>query len=237
MSAVFLLNSTFGFIMGAPLTTLTEKPIQHSTFSFGGDDTKLGKSGLFGTVVEWDLNAKEDCFKANIVFFVKKAFELLDGLRIGNCCFGTSGFQGRWEECEMYQTGLERNRTARERIVAAFGGEVPCRSFRVVNLQDQNFRDYLRLDDAYFNRGESIIQGEDPAGRKFAVMRLVDAAGQVRIATIHQRYRETCIPRGSMWTTNFYGGSEMVPPNTDAAVEFIQKICARRHELTLAPKP
>jgi hypothetical protein len=228
--------------MRTPLTSLTEKPVQYNTFSFGGDDTTLGKSGLFGTIVEWDLNAKDDCFKANFVFFVKKAFNFLDAIGPGTCFFGIDGFQGKLKECEMYQTGLDRNQKARERIIAAFGGEAICRSFRVVHLQDRDFTDYLKLGDGYFNRGESIVQGEDPAGRKFAAMRLVDTAGRVRIATIHQRYRETCIipysgAGGSMWTTNFHDGREMVRPATDDAVEFIQRIRDRQHELTLAPKP
>jgi hypothetical protein len=229
--------------MGVPLTTLTQQPVRYDTFHFGGDDTSLGRSGFFGTIAQWDLNAQDDCFKANFVFFIKKAFAFLDQIGIGTCFFGFEGFTGKIEDCQLYQTGPDRNRQARERIVTALGGEVACRSFRVVRLHSGDFTHYLKLGDGYFDRGESTVQGEDPAGRKFIAMRLADRAGRVAIATIHQRYRETTILSyghgdGSMWTTNFNGGIEHVQPDTNHSVEFIQKVLGHRHELfTLAPKP
>jgi hypothetical protein len=108
--------------MGVPLTTLTQKPVQYNTFSFGGDDRRLGKFGLFGTIVEWDLNERNDTFKTNMVFFVKIAFAFLDSIGLGTCCFGISGFEGKLKESEYYQTGPARNAEARMKIVTALGG-------------------------------------------------------------------------------------------------------------------
>ncbi len=229
--------------MGVPLTTLTQRPVQHNTFSFGGDDTSLGKSGLFGTIVEWDRNERNDTFKTNIVFVVKKLFQFLDSICIGTCLFGSEGFTGKLEECEYYQTGLTRNAQARMLVVDALGGEAACRMIPVVQLNPADFTDYLKLQDNYFRSGQWAVQGEDPAGRKFVAMRVVDRTnGHVHIFTAHQRYRETSITRwntdGSTWTTNIDNDSEMVQVGTTHATHFIEKIRAGRHDrLTIAPKP
>ncbi len=230
--------------MGVYLTTLTNKPVQYSTFSFGGDDTQLGKSGLFGRIAEWDRNAKEDCFKANVVFLLKRAFDFLDALCIGACLFGIGGFHGKLDESEYYQTGLDRNREAREKVIHALGGAEVCRRIPCANLNAEDFTDYLKLGDQYFQGGQWIVQGEDLAGRKFISMRLVDRMGNVHIATAHQRYRETCIRQGfgdgSSWTLGFE--QENVYPsivnNPDAVATFIEKVRTLRHEqFSIAPKP
>ncbi|MBS0603447.1 MAG: hypothetical protein JSS60_00250 [Verrucomicrobia bacterium] len=227
--------------MSAPLTSLTQKPIQYSTFSFGGDDTQLGQSGLFGTVTEWDRNAKEDSFKSNVVFFLKKAFDFLDTVGIGTCVFGNRGFSGQLEDSAYYQTGLDRNKQAREKIVTALGGEAVCSRIPVVNLRQSDFKDYLALGDEYFRGGDWVVQGEDPAGRKFALLRLADRTGRIVTATVHQRYRETCINRissgGSLWAVNF-NGREGGDANTDRVADFVQQVRTMRHgEFTIAPKP
>jgi hypothetical protein len=228
--------------MGTPLTTLTQKPIQYNTFSFGSDDTSIGKSGFFGTIAQWDLNAKDDCFKANFVFLVKKAFAFLDAIGIGMCFFGRYGFIGEIEDCEHYQTGPLRNQQAREKVVAALGGESVCRSIPVVNFNAQDLTDYLKLGDEYFRGGQWVVQTEDPAGRKAVVMRLVDRLGTVHTATAHQRYRETCFRNtGDVWTLNFVAENLRgfgVDPNTDRVAEFIEKVRTLRHEqFAPAPKP
>lgn len=226
--------------MSAPLVSLTQNPVQYSTFSFGGDDTQLGRSGLFGTVAEWDRNAKDDCFKAHFVFFVKKAFAFLDTIGIGKCALGYGGFMGKIKECDYYQTGLDRNKAAREKIVAAFGGESACQAIPIVKLNDRDFQDYMKLGDAYLASGQWGAQGEDHAGRKFALLRVADRAGRVHTATLHQRYRETCIHPGfgdgSLWTLNLRNDS--VQPNTDRTAEFVEKVRTGRHpEYSIAPKP
>lgn len=229
--------------MGVPLITLTQKPVEYNTFSFGGDDTSLGKSGLFGTIVEWDLNERNDTFKTNFVFFVKKAFAFLDSIGLGVCCFGSEGLKGKLEESEYYQTGLARNAEARMKVVTALGGEAACRNIPVVQLNRADFTEYLKLGDQYFARGQSFIQGEDPAGRKFASVRTINRRnGQVHVFTCHQRYRETCIsrwnPDGGFWTTNIDDDTEMVRVGTPYTLEFIEKIRASRHErFSIAPKP
>ena len=230
--------------MGTPLTTLTQRPVVHNTFSFGGDDVPLmeqKKWGLFGTVAEWDINAKDDCFKANFVFFVKKAFAFLDAIGMGTCFFGIGGFNGKLEDCNHYQTGPIRNQQARGKIINALGGEAVCAAIPVVNFNATDLTDYLKLGDAYFRGGQWIVQTEDDAGRKAVVMRLTDRLGHVQIATAHQRYRETCFHNegGGLWTVNFesndHGG---VNPDTDHVVEFIEKVRTRRHqEFTPTPKP
>ncbi len=230
--------------MGVALNSLTQQPIQHSQFSFGGDDTRLGKSGLFGKIVSWDLHARNDCFKTNFVFLMKKAFAFLDAIGVGTCFFGRSGFTGKIRTCQQYQTGLDRNREARERVVNALGGAAVCGNIPSVTIQANHFTDYLKLGDQYFRSGQSIVQGEDLAGRKFAVMRLSDRSGNTHIATIHQRYRETCIDSsgiygdGSLWTLNFNSDGQPVAVGTDRVVEFIEKVRTNRHEqFTLAIKP
>ena len=227
--------------MGVPLTTLTQQPVQYNTFHFGGDDTSEGKSGLSGTIVQWDLHEKDDVFKTFIVFVVKKAFAFLDRFCLGTCLFGIHGLQGKLEECEYYQTGPGRNAQARMQIVTAFSGETVCRSIPVVQLAPADFEHYLKLGDQYFHRGQWAVQGEDPAGRKFAAMRVTDRTnGQVHVFTVHQRYRETCITAnggGSVWTTNIDNDQQMVRVGTQSACEFIQKLRASHHErFTIAPK-
>jgi 3',5'-cyclic AMP phosphodiesterase CpdA len=220
--------------MTSILTTLTQKPIQYDTFHFGGDDTNVGKSGLFGTIVQWDLNEKSDTFKSNFVFFVKKAFAFLDSIGIGTCFYGIGGFNGKLEKYKYYQTGLTRNAEARMKIVTALGGETVCRAIPVVQLNQADLTDYLKLQDNHFRSGQWVIQGEDSAGRKFVAMRTSDRNGQVHIFTIHQRYRETCIhpdrDDGSSWTTNIDDDSVVVQVSTERTLEFIEKIRNSRHE-------
>ena len=172
----------------------------------------------------------------------KKAFAFLDFVGIGTCFYGAVGFTGQLNICESYQTGLERNKQAREKIIAALGGGAACSAIPVVNFNPGHLSDYLKLGDAYFSRGQSIVQGEDAAGRKFVLLRLTDHTGGLAIATIHQRYRETCISGlsggGSLWTSNLsWDRSFPVDVGTDNAVEFIQKVRTRQHPgFTLAPK-
>ena len=226
------------------LTTLTNKPIQYSPFAYGGDHTQLGKSGFFGTFVQWDLNAKNDCFKANFVFLVKKAFAFLDFIGIGTRYFEHGGFIGKIKECERYQTGLARNAEARQKIVNALGGSAICARIPIVQLNSEDFHEYLRLRDRYFRGSEWVVQGEDPAGRKFVSMRTADRSGNIHFATAHQRYRETCINKneagsdGSQWTLTFENGPELNTLQTASVVEFIQKVRTNQHEqFSVAPKP
>ena len=230
--------------MGVPLTSLTDKPVQFNTFSYGGDDTQLGYSGPFGTITQWDLNSKEDCFKSHFIFFVKQAFVFLDKIGVGQFLYGISGFEGKLKKCERYQTGLERNRQAREKIVNALGGAEVCRRIPSITMNAAQFPDYLRLDDDSFQGGQWVVQGEDPAGRKFIVMRLNDRQGNLCIATAHQRYRETSIngsgiyQDGSNWTLNFDLDGLPVCIDTDRIAEFIEKVRTLRHEqFSIATKP
>lgn len=228
--------------MSGSILSLTQKPVSYNTFSFGGDDTGLGRTGFYGTVVEWDKNAKDDCFKANFVFFIKKAFAFLDSIGIGTCFYGATGFTGELDKCEYYQSGPERNKLAREKIITALGGVADCVGIPITQFNPDHLRDYLKLGDEYFSRGQTTVQGEDVAGRKFVLLRLADRAGRIVIATIHQRYRETCISRlssgGALWTSNLPSPYEsLADVGTDKTVEFIQKVKARQHqEFTLAPK-
>lgn len=228
--------------MPGTILSLTQKPVTYDTFSYGGDDTGLGKTGFFGTVVEWDKNAQGDCFKANFVFFVKKAFAFLDTVGVGKCIYGLTGLTGELDRCEFYQSGLDRNKQARERIIIALGGEADCTEIPVIQPLSSHLADYMKLGDEYFVRGQAVVQGEDAAGRKFVLLRLADRTGRIVIATIHQRYRETCISStggGSLWTSNLSGPYQsLVNVGTNNAVEFIEKVRMRQHnEFTIAPKP
>lgn len=232
--------------MTGTILSLTQKPVTQNTFSFGGDDTSLGRTGLFGTVVEWDRTAQQDSFKAHFVFFVKKSFAFLDAVGIGTCIYGAPGFAGKLRDCEYYYDGPKFNRQAREKIIAALGGEVVCAAIPVVQMQQSDFSDYLKLGDTYFRRGQSIVQGEDLAGRKFVLLRLADRTGRIVIATIHQRYRETCIAKGAgggLWVsnpTNNFGMTQLdlIQIGVDRVAQFIHAVRTGRHNqhLTLAPK-
>jgi hypothetical protein len=232
--------------MSAPLTSLTQKPVEYNTFSFGGDDTSLGKTGFFNSIAEWDRNSSGDACKANFIFLVKKTFQFLDAIGIGTCVFGYGGFGGQLDNAMYNQTGLDRNRAAREKIVNALGGQDVCQRIPVVNLDQRDFEDYMKLGNEYFRGGQWVAQGEDPAGRKFALLRIADRAGRVFTATVHQRYRETCILRasggGSLWTVNIAANGQLDgrfgEVNTDRAADFIQRVRTNRHEeFTVAPKP
>ncbi|GEM_PF-5016007 len=232
--------------MTGTILSLTQKPVTQNTFSFGGDDTSLGKTGLFETIVEWDRTSQPDSFKAYFVFFVKKSFEFLDVIGVGTCIYGATGLAGKLKECEYYLDGPQRNRQAREKIIAALGGEAVCAVIPVVQIQQSDFTDYLKLGDAYFRSGQSMVQGEDLAGRKFVLLRMADRTGRIVIATIHQRYRETCIAKGAggdLWVsnpTNNIGLTQLdlIQVGVDRVAQFIQTVRAGTHNqrLTLAPK-
>ncbi len=227
--------------MSIPLNSVTQKPVEY--FNYGFDDTELGQSGFFGTVVQWDIHEKEDSFKAHFVFIVKKAFEFLDFVGIGSVTFGEDGFSGQLTECYAYQTGIERNKDAREKIAQALGGKDVCNDIPVVDLQKHDFTDYLKLGDAYFRSGEWVVQGEDPAGRKFVLLRVVHrTTGKPEIMTVYQRFRETSIVPGSKYDGSLWMvGDETGFPvrfNVDEAAEFIEKIRTFTHEqFVIALKP
>ncbi len=253
----FLANE--GFLMPAPLLSLTQKPLPSNPFvvgyHVGGDDTQRGRSGLMGRIAEWDLDADKSCFTANFLFVFKKLFNFLDVIGTGACWYGKNGsFNKAIEESKYYQTGLIRNRHAREQIVAALGGENACRAFRAVDLTPSQYNNYwssgdFSVRDECFSRGESIVQGETPAGTKFAAMRLTErTTGQVFIATMHQLCRETCIrpssSDGSVWTLNFFPflpGSRItniLAYNTEDAASFTCKVREGRDaRFVLTPKP
>ncbi len=75
------------------------------------------------------------------------------------------------------------------------------------------------LEKVQFPPNTSILQTEDPAGRKAVVVWLVDKrTGQLRVEVIFQRYRETCImppcvQDGRTWL------SKVLVPNGDGNVE------------------
>lgn len=111
---------------------------------------------------------------------------------------------------------------------------------------------FFKLTDAHFNRGESIVQGETPAGTKFAALHLIErATNRVDIATISQSYRETHIALldhrdGSQWTITLLWidpfrllqSSNLVAHNAEEAAQFIREVMSdRQREFALSPKP
>ena len=194
--------------MAVPLLTLTQKPVQYDVKQFGKDLPQLKLSGLLGTIVRWDANAKGDVLKANFVLIMKKVFALLDRMSIGTCFYGKGGFKGKIGECEI-ELGkcvhvLARNRIAREQIVEALGWQGACQAIPVVDLNPADFKERLTLGEQYFPRGKSIIQGRDLADRTFVSILLYSTTDLTNlfIATAHQRYRETDID-GDNWVLNF----------------------------------
>lgn len=231
--------------MSAPLNTVTQKPIEYSTFSFGGDDTKLGHDGLFGKLAKWDRKSSPESLKAHFVFFAKKAFAFLDFIGIGTCFYGIGGFTTKLDECIFYQGAPARNREAREKIVNALGGKEVCEIIPIVQLNRTDLTDYLRLGDRYFKSGEWIVQGEDLAGRKFILLRLADkVSGQIQTLTIHQRYRETSASislGGRTWVANFSNDRQDTFVDTVGSVsipQYIEQIrTGRARDFAIAMKP
>lgn len=213
--------------MSASLTPLTQSPVVTSSFPIAPDEGIFGMSSLLRTIAIWDADAKDDVFKTNFVFFVKKAFAFLDRCGIGSC-FYSEGFTGmirayadRLSTHRQSNTNLlERTRSAREEIVNALGGERMCRTYPVVNLKPEDCGQHLKLNDQYFSQGQHIVQGEDPNGRKFAVLRLHDSSNSLLIATVHQLFHETD-NNGSLWIANFSQPSRRMIIGTDSVVNFI----------------
>ncbi len=251
------------------LTSTIQAPIPsyqlNVPYFVGHDDTQGWHSGLIGKVAEWDLDLNKSCWTANCLFVVKKLFNFLDWSGFGHFVFGQFyggnglvtpliGFNGKLEQYKYFQTGVERNRLAREKIVAGLGGERTCRAFRSVPLTDREYcqcwtTGNFELQESYFNRGESIVQGETPAGTKFAAMRLTQrSTNRVFIATIKQLYRETSISLGghdgSIWHVSLFPFlpnsqiTDITAHNADEAAEFARTLCSGQHqEFVLSPKP
>ncbi len=237
-------------------------------YHVGGDDTQGWHFGLFGKVAEWDLDTNRSTLTTYCLFVVKKLFDFLDCVGIGERLIGRIymlggpealiGFNGKLMQYKHFQAGPERNRLAREKIVAALGGWQACERIRSVELSAREYEEccggqgsFFKLTDAHFNRGESIVQGETPAGTKFAALHLTErATNRVFIATISQSYRETHIALrggdGSRWTITllwidefrFLQSSNLVANNAEDAAQFVREVRSDRHrEFALSPKP
>src|SRR5262249_25679224 len=134
--------------MTAPLLTPDIRaPIPTNQLSVpyyvGGDDTQGWHFGLFGKVAEWDLDSNKSSLSAYCLFVVKKLFDFLDWVGVGESLCGhiyglrgtteaLIGFNGKLSQYKHFQQGVERNRLLREKIVAALGGELRCRTIRSV---------------------------------------------------------------------------------------------------------
>jgi hypothetical protein len=251
------------------LTSTIRAPIPSNQLSVpyhvGGDDTQGWHSGLIGKVAEWDLDINKSCLTANCLFVVKKIFDFLDSSGFGHFVFGhfyglsgtsqaLSGFNGKLQQYKYFQTGVERNRVAREKIVFGLGGQETCRAFRSLLLTDREYSQCwssgnFDLQESYFNSGESIVQGETPAGTKFAAIRLTErSTNRIFIATIKQLYRETHIALGeidgSKWHVSIFPFlpdsqiTDITAHNADEAAEFARTLCSGQHrEFVLSPKP
>ena len=232
--------------MAIPLISLPQNRLSstHENIQlFGRDDEAYINSGFFGTIRLWDAESNQSCFKANFVFLVKKIFDFLEWIRIG------SVFNYRLRLYEQIEISLEHNRLSRERIVAALGGESVCRNIPVVTIRERDVKKFLILGDEYFSRGQTLLQGEDPGGRKFAMIRLLDHTGRLCIFTLHQFNRETSgsstIPlKDDAWVASSNEGEAIF--DTDRAIEFINIVNRRcpsspNHrrwgQFTIAPKP
>ncbi len=256
--------------MSTPLvTSAIRAPLPANPFYVpyfvGGDNTQGWHFGLFGKVAEWDLDANRSTLKTYGLFVVKKLFDFLDSVGVGEFLCGhiyglrgtpeaLIGLNGKLVQYKHFQQGPERNRLMREKIVAALGGQQACERIRSLDLSAREYeqcwtRGNFDLTDAHFNRGESIVQGETPAGTKFASMRLTErATNRVFIATISQTCRETHISLGggdgSRWTITLFPFrpnsdiSDLVAYNAEEAAQFIRAVRSdNQREFALSPKP
>ena len=234
--------------MAVPLITLTQRSVPNDDawrYRFGGNDTQLNQSGLFGIVVQWDADANSNVAKANFVFVMKKVFVFLDKIGVGACIYGKEGFEGRirhyateWRKC---QSTLDLNRLAREKIIRALGGVAECQKIPVVDFKTEDLTPELQLDDEYLSRGQHIVQLEDSVGRKAIVMHLKYRTGQVFTATAYQPYPETS-NNGNQWSLKFltyqaYRHTDIYS-DTDSVAAFIEKVrTGRDDQFSFFPKP
>lgn len=130
---------------------------------------------------------------------------------------------------------MAQNADARQKIVEALGGDEACRSIPIVECPKLfPYLDCFRAYD-HFPKGHAIVQGEDQAGRKFVLLRLIDKkTDEVFIERIFQRRRETCIAPsnrgqdGSAWVneTNDFRPAVW---GADKIADSIKEILANTH--------
>lgn len=209
------------------LASLT-KNTAYSDYDCG--DFRFARSGLLATIAKWDIESKEDCYKAHFVFVVKKFFHFLDRMGVGRYAFGSEGFEDRLSRCITYQRGLKRNALVREQIIDALGGREDCAKIRT--------HDYGPI--VVFHSGEWVVQIEDMIGCKGLFMRLCDRQEQIYIANAIQRHRETYVNPpydGSAWILTF-DDIDLIIKSTDDVAKFIKDVREGRHErFSIAPKP
>lgn len=199
-----------------------------------------------GTIATWDIESKESCWKASFVFFVKKLFNFLDWIGVGQYTFGSSGFEGKFNRCIICQkAGPERNALAREKIINSLGGREKCAKIRTIDFCDAPQACLKIAIIRFFHSKESVVQGEDQLGRKFVVLFLTDKRGNSFSATAHQRYRETCVQDqgydGRHWILNIndrdYASHGYASYNisldegsTDKVAKFIEDVMNGEHK-------
>lgn len=147
-----------------------------------------------------------------------------------------SSYYGGDDEAK-YHKGLAVNQQAREKIVEALGGKEACEGYPIVNIGHERMKPYLSLRNQDFPIGHAIIQGEDPAGRKYVGLRLKHRGrGYCLIETVFQRYRETSIRKGyedgKTWRTR-----ELAKFEPEKTIEVVASVFKGTHrEYILAPR-
>ena len=117
---------------------------------------------------------------------------------------------------------IEWNTTKRLQIVDALGGVEVCKTIPIISIDKKKFDEYMRFGLSDIPEGDSIVQFEDPAGRKGVILKLKHkTTGELSVMWINQRYRETsvCIMNdgGGLWM----GHGTVKPRNVDQIVEFL----------------
>jgi len=98
---------------------------------------------------------------------------------------------------EIYARCLKHNAAQREAVIACLGGREAVAAMPIIDYPGPltDYSHYMNeLEDVVLPAGCDKAQGEDDAGRKFAVLRIQDLqSGETRIGKVFQRYRETCL--------------------------------------------
>ena len=99
---------------------------------------------------------------------------------------------------------IECNTSIRQQIVKALGGVEFCKTIPVISIDEATFEEYMRFNLSHIPEGHSIVQFEDPAGRKGVIFKIMHKqTGELSLMWINQRYRETSMssinPGGGFW--------------------------------------